>query len=128
MNCHNASLNAFFCTIYSVSDEAFDRRHFDELADYVSAFSLMTYDYSNVQRPGPNSPIDWTRSCVERLLPDVRDPRRAQILLGLNFYGNDYTIDGGGAIVGHQYLDLLENYKGKLKWDNTSAEHYFSFK
>ncbi|XP_046630112.1 chitinase domain-containing protein 1 [Neodiprion virginianus] len=111
-----------------VPDEIFSGQHFEKLADDVSAFSLMTYDYSNVQRPGPNSPVDWVRQCVERLLPDARDPRRAQILLGLNFYGNDYTIDGGGPIVGHQYLNLLQNYKGKLKWDNTSAEHYFSFK
>ncbi|XP_048510676.1 chitinase domain-containing protein 1 isoform X2 [Athalia rosae] len=111
-----------------VPEEIFDHKHFDELADDVSAFSLMTYDYSNVQRPGPNSPIDWVRQCVERLLPDARDPRRAQILLGLNFYGNDYTIDGGGPIVGHQYLNLLQSYKGKLKWDNSSAEHFFSFK
>ena len=25
----------------------------------VDFFSLMTYDYSSPQRPGPNSPIDW---------------------------------------------------------------------
>lgn len=30
----------------------FDKEDFDRLADYVDYFSLMTYDYSSVQRPG----------------------------------------------------------------------------
>jgi chitinase domain-containing protein 1 len=39
----------------------FDRRDFDLLVDDVDYFSLMTYDYSNVQRPGANAPIEWVR-------------------------------------------------------------------
>ena len=52
--------------------------------------------------PGPNSPVDWMKQCVEALVPDPTSPHRRKILLGLNFYGNDYVPSGGGPIVGHQ--------------------------
>ncbi|XP_036343686.1 chitinase domain-containing protein 1-like, partial [Rhagoletis pomonella] len=89
----------------------FTERHFNQLYKHVYAFSLMTYDYSNVQRPGANSPLYWVRQSVELLAPakshDAKTKRR-KILLGLNMYGNDYTPDGGGPIVAGQYLKLLQ--------------------
>lgn len=108
--------------------EAFDAEDFEQLADDVDAFSLMTYDFSSPQRPGPNSPLTWARNCVEKLVPRAGDSRRSKILLGLNFYGNDYTPMGGGPIVNHQYIALLKQYRGHLKYDEDSAEHYFELK
>lgn len=93
----------------------------------MKAFSLMTYDYSSIQRPGPNSPLDWVRECVELLVPE-KGPKRAQILLGLNFYGYNYTPEGGGAILGSDYLKILESFKGKIQWDDNSKEHFFETK
>ncbi|GCB75038.1 hypothetical protein scyTo_0020874 [Scyliorhinus torazame] len=79
----------------------FGKPDFDQLAPVVDAFSLMTYDYSNSHRPGPNSPIPWIRACVQKLDPDAN--WRSKILLGLNFYGMIYGTLGGTAepIVGH---------------------------
>ncbi|XP_066588096.1 chitinase domain-containing protein 1 [Prorops nasuta] len=108
--------------------ELFSKEHFNKLEPYVKAFSLMTYDYSNVQRPGPNSPIHWARQCVEYLVPSRDDPRLSKIFLGLNFYGYNYTPDGGGPIVGHEYLKLLELFKGKIQWDDKSKEHFFELR
>ncbi|KAI4503533.1 hypothetical protein M0802_000936 [Mischocyttarus mexicanus] len=108
--------------------QLFSRDHFNELAPYIKAFSLMTYDYSNVQRPGPNSPLSWTKQCVELLVPDQNDSRRNQILLGVNFYGYNYTPEGGGPILGSQYLKNLETFKGKIQWDDRSKEHFFEAK
>lgn len=107
--------------------QLFTREHFDELSPYVKAFSLMTYDYSTVQRPGPNSPLDWARECVELLVPEP-GAKRSQILLGLNFYGYNYTPEGGGPILGTEYLKVLESFKGKLQWDDNSKEHFFESK
>ncbi|XP_033334518.2 chitinase domain-containing protein 1 isoform X2 [Megalopta genalis] len=107
--------------------QLFNKDQFDQLSPYLQAFSLMTYDYSSVQRPGPNSPIDWATECVELLVPE-KGPKRAQILLGLNFYGYNYTPEGGGAILGSDYLKLLESYKGKIQWDDNSKEHFFETK
>ncbi|XP_018052328.1 PREDICTED: chitinase domain-containing protein 1 [Atta colombica] len=103
----------------------FSKQEFDELASYVNAFSLMTYDYSNIQRPGPNSPFDWTRQCVELLAPEKNNHRRSQILLGINFYGYNYTPEGGRAILASEYLNILKSFKGKIQWDNSSKEHFF---
>lgn len=88
----------------------------------------MTYDFSNVQRPGPNSPLDWAEENVEMLVPENNDPKRAKILMGMNFYGNHYTPEGGGPILGNQYIELLRSFKGKLKWDEESGENFFELK
>lgn len=105
--------------------ELFTAEQFDELSPHVSAFSLMTYDFSNAQQPGPNSPLSWVKKCVETLVPKKNDARRSQILMGLNFYGNDYSISGGGPIIGHEFINILKSYKGKLKLDGTSQENFF---
>ena len=34
---------------------------FSFLMEAVDYFSLMTYDYSNPARPGPNSPLPWAK-------------------------------------------------------------------
>ncbi|XP_044738709.1 chitinase domain-containing protein 1 [Chrysoperla carnea] len=106
--------------------EIFDATHFDQLSNSVTAFSLMTYDYSNIQKPGPNSPIDWIKLCVESLTSDTK--KRKLILIGLNFYGYDYTSRGGGPIVAHEYLKLLKSFKGKLSFNKDIQEHHFELK
>jgi len=100
----------------------------ERLAPYVHGFSVMTYDYSTIQRPGPNSPIDWIRECVKTLAPKPTSPIRPKLFMGMNMYGMDYTPNGGGPIVGSQYAEIVEKYKPKLVWDETSVEHYLEYK
>lgn len=107
----------------------FDSKDFNDLKDYVDFFSLMTYDYSNPQRPGPNSPIKWVRKCVELIDPSSTD--RSKILLGLNFYGFGYTANGGSHVLNRdlkEKLELDESKKSKFKWDDQSAEHFIEIK
>lgn len=107
----------------------FGSTHFDRLADIVTAFSVMTYDYSSHQRnPGPTSPLNWVKECVEALAPDASNPHRAKILLGLNFYGNHFTSGGPEAILGNQFIDLIKSLKGKMKLDKDSVENYVEIK
>lgn len=111
--------------------ELFTPDHFEKLYPWVTAFSLMTYDYSSVSRPGANAPIYWVKNAVEYICPPETqnlEAKRQKILLGLNFYGMDFRPDGGQPIVGHQYLDLLKDVKGRLKFDDQDVENFFETK
>ncbi|CAG4956698.1 unnamed protein product [Parnassius apollo] len=108
------------------SDEFFIQA-LNEIYPYVEAVSVMTYDFSNPQKPGPNAPLFWMRLCVEKLIDNDDNPeKRSKILLGLNFYGNSYTANGGGPIVGTEYIELLKNAKTNqvVTYNNNTAENY----
>uniref|UniRef100_A0A1A9X0P7 Chitinase domain-containing protein 1 n=1 Tax=Glossina brevipalpis TaxID=37001 RepID=A0A1A9X0P7_9MUSC len=110
---------------------AFSEKELDELYSYVYAFSLMTYDYSSVHRPGANAPLYWIKQTIENLVPTNSrnfNEKRQKILLGINMYGNDYTPDGGGPIVAHQYLDLLRHVKKRLSYDEHDEENFFEIR
>jgi chitinase domain-containing protein 1 len=106
--------------------DLFNAKHYNELYDDVSFFSLMTYDFSSYERPGANSPLYWMKNVVLHICPNVE--KRSKILLGFNFYGFDYQPNGGEAVVGHSYLELLKHYKGRLKLDEKDEENYFEVK
>ena len=56
------------------------------------------------------------------------DEEASKLLLGLNFYGNNFMLpQGGKAIVGHEYLDLLRQHMPKLTWDKRTKEHAFDY-
>lgn len=103
------------------------------LSDVVDGYSLMTYDFSSPQNPGPNAPLKWIHSVMQLLLrsTDSSSQTLAQkIFIGINFYGNDFSLSGGlggGPITGREYLSLLERYRPSLQWEINSAEHYFVY-
>ncbi|CAG7833858.1 unnamed protein product [Allacma fusca] len=92
---------------------------------YVDYFSVMSYDYSSPERPGANSPYKWVEKCIETLAPTTTE--RKKFLIGLNFYGYDYTSTGGHAVLGPAYLDLVKNTK-KIQWSEDAEEHFFEVK
>ncbi|GAB0094465.1 chitinase domain-containing protein 1 [Sergentomyia squamirostris] len=109
----------------------FTPAHFTHLWKFISGFTVMTYDYSNIRNPGPNAPYQWVRDSIEFICPNTTKnymQKRKKILLGLNMYGLDFTPDGGGAIIGHEYLRLLRHVKGRLALDENDEEHYFDVK
>lgn len=109
----------------------FSKKHFDALYPLITAFSLVTYDYSNIERPGANSPVHWIRQTVEHICPETTQnylEKRQKLLIGMNMYGMDYTLSGGGPITGPQFLDLLKLYKGSLNHAEEDEENYFEFK
>ncbi|ENN71137.1 hypothetical protein HUJ04_007583 [Dendroctonus ponderosae] len=106
----------------------FSEKEFDALYEFVTAFSLMTYDFSHPEMPGPNAPLGWVQECVTALT--ANETRRPKILMGLNFYGNDYlTKGGGGHILGHELVDRLKKVPdATLTYDEIYGEHYFEYR
>lgn len=105
------------------------------LGETVDGFSLMTYDFSSPQNPGPNAPLKWVRSVLRVLLgtssAESRTLLNKKIFVGINFYGNDFPISegggGGGAITGRDYISLLEKHRPSLQWEKKSGEHLFVY-
>lgn len=68
------------------------------LSDAVDGFSLMTYDFSGPQNPGPNAPLKWIDSTLQLLLGATSNSAGSivhKIYLGINFYGNDFILAEG---------------------------------
>ena len=61
------------------------------------SFTLLHYYYYYciiIISPGPVAPLHWIQDCVLSLVPDSQSPNRNKILVGLNFYGYDFTSSG----------------------------------
>lgn len=103
------------------------------LSDDVDGFSLMTYDFSGPQNPGPNAPLKWIHFTLQLLLDASTGVHRKlakKIFVGINFYGNDFVVSGGlggGPIIGREYLSLLEQHRPHLQWEKNSEEHFFLY-
>jgi len=53
--------------------------------------------------PGPNAPLEWMKRCVETLDPKTGNQfMRSKILMGLNFYGYQYSYLENRAVVRHE--------------------------
>lgn len=111
----------------------FSASNFETLFPLIEAFTLVTYDYSNPQRPGANAPLWWARKAVEHICPNTTKNyvlKRRKILIGLNMYGYDYTIAGGdsGPITSDSYLKFLESADGRLVYDEHDEENFIEIK
>ncbi|EOA21066.1 hypothetical protein CARUB_v10001405mg [Capsella rubella] len=81
------------------------------LKDSVDGFSLMTYDFSNPQNPGPNAPVKWIDLTLKLLLGssnNMDSTLARKVLLGINFYGNDFVISGDRGCFGKYSEDSAE--------------------
>lgn len=78
------------------------------LSDTVDGYSLMTYDFSGPQNPGPNAPLKWIHSILQILLTTSSDSSSHslahKIFVGINFYGNDFAISGGICCISSVYV------------------------
>jgi len=109
----------------------FGAYEFELIMDYVDRFVLMTYDFSsNRGIVGPNAPLPWvTKTVLTILSPEVRSKKEVteKLLMGMPFFG--YSYQSGqrpSAVLGPQFIKLLEAQKPELTYDATSVEHSFT--
>lgn len=77
---------------------------------------------------GPNAPLPWILQTILSLIPpSERSHQPSKILMGLNFYGTQFSEEGASHILGLQYAQALSMFKPKLIWDSTASEHYFTY-
>lgn len=110
------------------SAESFTPADLAALSKHVDLFSFNTYDYSPPTTAGPNAPYDWVHATLAALRPTAA--QRAQLLLGLNFYGTLYGPAGGTPIVASQYLDVLRTHRAEMDvtWNARAREHALRFR
>lgn len=82
------------------------------LSGSVDGFSLMTYDFSGPNNPGPNAPLNWIRFTLQLLLGSTGNNAQrlaSKIFLGINFYGNDFVLSEGISFSSPIFLKLILN-------------------
>jgi len=123
--------------------QLFEAKDLKELSKFVDRFSLMTYDFSvgtETPRNGAISPLWWVVHNMRSLLLHNEKSLSHKLLVGLNFYGYQYTIQDKdssltepAAILGPQFLKLIASptdikSNRKMNWDSANHENYLSFK
>jgi chitinase domain-containing protein 1 len=102
----------------------FTKQMYESLAQDVSFFSLLTYDYSDPNNPGPNSPLKWMRKEVKKLCEENCE----KILMGVAFYGVDHTLGvQAESIIGHAFITQIKKHEPDLIWDDEAHEHKYYY-
>uniref|UniRef100_A0A914ZVH4 Chitinase domain-containing protein 1 n=1 Tax=Parascaris univalens TaxID=6257 RepID=A0A914ZVH4_PARUN len=97
---------------------------FAEVAKHVDYINVMLYDY-HTDRPAGVAPMEWIQRNMEFLLRDS-PVSSSKVLLGLNFYGFEFTSTKVEAITSSRYLEHIKADNALLSWDDTASEHFVS--
>ncbi|CAG8596330.1 5275_t:CDS:2, partial [Diversispora eburnea] len=104
----------------------FTAAQFEDFSQFVDLFSVMTYDHSSAQNPGPNAPINWVENNIISITPTSIN--RNKVLLGLNMYGIDFYQGGKmDYVIRNNYIDKLRYYKPKIEWNYYAGEHSLQY-
>ncbi|WVY94762.1 hypothetical protein V8G54_033850 [Vigna mungo] len=97
-----------------LQEHDFGPKDLETLSEAVDGFSLMTYDFSNPHNPGPNAPLKWIQIVLKLLLGNSGSRAQSlapKILLGFNFYGNDFSLSRGNCFVSYPCIFWYEGIK-----------------
>ena len=105
----------------------YDYRALGQVADFLT---LMTYDQSNANTPpGPVAGHDWVKKALEYA---VRRIPRQKVLLGIPFYGREWTSNGEAptsrALALKDATLLLERLEISPEWDDRWRSPYFRYR
>lgn len=97
-----------------LQEHDFGPKDLEILSDAVDAFSLMTYDFSNPHNPGPNAPLKWIQIVLQMLLGTSGNRAQSlapKILLGINFYGNDFALSRGKSFINYLHIHVWLDFE-----------------
>jgi PGF-pre-PGF domain-containing protein len=107
------------------------------LKKYIDSVFLMSYDYCNRKTTAPNSPYDSPiqYDAIDSINETSKYFNKNQIILGLPFYGYDYSTDSnqpGANITNEQAIhieDAINNSQiyGRI-WDSDSNTPWYFYK
>ncbi|CAI2355515.1 unnamed protein product [Caenorhabditis sp. 36 PRJEB53466] len=90
---------------------------YKKLIDASDFVQIMTYDYRG-QTPKGVAPLDWFEDCLYYLRGGG-----SKTMLGLNFYGYEFSSRKLNSILADRFLKQLENTQSVLEFDQSSMEH-----
>ncbi|VDM74926.1 unnamed protein product [Strongylus vulgaris] len=105
-----------------------------EKVDYVQDFfgcsatyslsytQIMTYDYTSKDMLGV-APYDWVDHSIAAVLDRLPEVA-GQLMVGLNYYGYEYSGRSIEAVNFDKYLEKLKKDGNKLEWDSKAKEHF----
>lgn len=120
--------NQLFLAVYPPSTESnglFTVKDIIETAPHVAGFSIMTYDYTRMAKPGPSSPFKWMKEAVKKFRRNLPDSDHGKILIGLNFYGMLFVDKRAEAITGEEFIKEISAGGVTSTWDRSHREHTF---
>lgn len=103
----------------------FTADQFEDFSQFVDGFSLMTYDYSSHETPGPNAPINWVEDNILSFTPKMMN--RGKLFLGMNMYGSDFFQGRAEHITGNTIIRIIRQHKPIIEWNENFGEHYFQY-
>jgi len=111
----------------------FTTEEYQNLFPHVDQFLMMTYDYGvhTAQRTTEgdgSAPVHWMTQCLLNIIPpNQRGVKNHKIMLGLNFFGVQFSQQGSNAIIFRDYLEILEHQQPTFNWNSNIQEHVFSY-
>ncbi|CAI5456745.1 unnamed protein product [Caenorhabditis angaria] len=99
-------------------NQLIEPKEFEKMIGFSNYVQIMTYDYRSEQISGV-APYDW----VENNLYYLGNGRMPRILLGINFYGYEFTQGNVEPMKGDRFLEALRPESSQYTFDNSVMEH-----
>ena len=107
-----------FFVLCSYHFSSFVTYYWETQGNIINSLNTIIFNlpYCFLCRPGPNAPLQWMKDCVLTLSPE-KGKQRSKILMGLNFYGQEFAATGSGR-KSKQEKDKLKHskYAPETKW------------
>ena len=98
-----------------------DAQDWSVVGQYADEVRIMAYEYSSVHSgPGPIAPVDWVRQVLEYARENIP---LEKIILGIPFYGHDWSGGSAVSLVWQEAVDLNREFN----FDEPSQSPWFEY-